>query len=102
MARQRSRIKAQLPLQPEERNHDGSGDDASEKDATETELEKLVFGDKSGFREGIRSHKRYSSELTFEDNDNPEDEPYASEDERASGDDKGLEGVDDADVGIRY
>jgi U3 small nucleolar RNA-associated protein 18 len=70
-----------------------------EKDATEIELEKLVFGDESGFREGVRSHKL---ECTLEENYPSEDGFPVSEGEREPGDDEGLEGVDDADVGNKF
>ena len=87
--------------QARQHGHDEDSDHVSEKDATEIELEKLVFGDESGFREGIRSHKRHSSELTLEENDSSEGEPHDSEDEGALGHDEGLEGLDDTDVGIK-
>jgi U3 small nucleolar RNA-associated protein 18 len=100
MVKQQFRNKAQSLLQPRQYGYDGCDSDASEKDATEIELEKLVFGDESGFREGIRSHKQHSSELVFEENDDSEGGTHLSEGEGVPGHDEGLEGVDDADVGI--
>lgn len=38
-------------------------DEPMEKDGTEIELEKLVFGDKSGFLEGLKAHKDASNVL---------------------------------------
>jgi U3 small nucleolar RNA-associated protein 18 len=55
-----------------------------EKDEDEEELERLVFGDSEGFREGLRDFKL----------DDGEDE----EDGEASDAQDGLEGMDDADV----
>lgn len=54
-----------------------------EKDEAEEELERLVFGDSEGFREGLKGFKL---------NDEEDDE---GEDSDAQG---GLEGLDDADV----
>jgi len=54
-----------------------------EKDEAEEELERLVFGDSEGFREGLKD---------FRLNDEEDEE---GEDSDAQG---GLEGLDDADV----
>jgi len=54
-----------------------------EKDGAEEELERLVFGDSEGFREGLKGFKL---------NDEEDNE---GEDSDAQG---GLEGLDDADV----
>jgi hypothetical protein len=86
--------------QPSQHNHDDGDSDFAEKDATEIELERLVFGDESGFREGLKSHRRYSSEPIPEENDHLEGDPHGSKGEREARDSEGLEGVDDADVGI--
>ena len=56
----------------------------SEKDDTEIELEKLVFGDSAGFREGLRDFAI----------DKQQDYDQAAGESAA-----GLEGLDDADVG---
>ena len=66
-----------------------------EKDEAELELEKLVFGDDVGFREGLKSYNHddgspISSEVLEEDQQGPNDEN--------STDGEGLEGIDDADV----
>ncbi|KAI9767451.1 MAG: hypothetical protein M1840_005680 [Geoglossum simile] len=98
MADQRSRSKAQSLLQPRQYGYDESSDHVSEKDATEIELEKLVFGDESGFREGIGSHKRHSPELIFGGDDSSKSESRGSEGEGAPGHDEGLEDLDDADL----
>lgn len=55
-----------------------------EKDDAEEELERLVFGDGEGFRDGLRDFK-------LEDDEADE---YGDE----SGSEGGLEGMDDADV----
>lgn len=55
-----------------------------EKDAAEEELERLVFGDSEGFREGLK-------DFNLDD-----EEAGEGEDESASED--GLAGMDDADV----
>lgn len=57
------------------------GDEESEMDETEMELERLVFGDSAGFREGLKH-----SALAVR-----EDESDADEQE--------VDGSDDADVG---
>lgn len=81
---------AQQPTPPA---HDGSdeGSDveivtegALEKDEAEEELERLVFGDSAGFREGLK-------DFNLDDGEAEE-----GEDESASED--GLAGMDDADV----
>lgn len=54
-----------------------------EKDEAEEELERLVFGDSEGFREGLRDFKL-------------DDE---AEEDGDDSDGSGLEGMDDADVG---
>lgn len=59
-------------------------DGEPEKDATEEELERLVFGDSAGFREGLR--------------DVSSDEAEDVEEEEQEGV-TGLEGLDDAQVG---
>lgn len=58
-------------------------DGEPEKDETEQELERLVFGDSAGFRDGLRE----SSDVEVEDSE--------QEEEGATG----LEGLDDAQVG---
>jgi U3 small nucleolar RNA-associated protein 18 len=55
-----------------------------EKDEDEEELERLVFGDSEGFREGLRDFKL----------DDGEDEDDGGESDAQDG----LEGMDDADV----
>ena len=67
--------------------HSGSDMDTVEKDKTELQLEKLVFGDDKGFREGLKSFSKVEN----------------ISHEHSSGDDQGSEEVDlaalnDADV----
>ena len=66
-------------------------DEAVEKDETEIELEKLVFGDDSGFHEGLISYTDDSNGLrSLMDGESQEDRNGL---EKAN-----LEGLDDADV----
>lgn len=71
-------------------------DDSMEKDETEVELEKLVFGDDAGFLKGLQSHGHGVSRLDLgqleESNDVDTDDA----------EDNGLEGIADTDVKIRY
>ena len=62
-----------------------------EKDKTETKLEKVVFGDDSGFQEGLKSYKDSSAELQG---------LLAGQRQRILGslEDGGLEYLDDANV----
>ena len=59
-------------------------DGVEEKDETEQELERLVFGDSAGFREGLRDFALDRQESESEDGEDAA---------------VGLEGLDDADVG---
>ncbi|KAK8206645.1 U3 snoRNP protein [Zalaria obscura] len=61
--------------------------DAGDKDAAEEELEKLVFGDSVGFREGLRNFAVKAAGDSDEEEDAEELEAGA-----------GLEGLDDADL----
>lgn len=56
-------------------------DEQSEKDETEIELERLVFGDSAGFRDGLKG-----SALALREGEESEEGT-------------GLDGLDDADVG---
>ena len=62
-------------------------DSEPEKDATEEELERVVFGDSAGFREGLGN---WALE---------EEEEEEEEEESEGNDTSGLEGLDNADVG---
>ena len=66
--------------------------DSKEKDATELELEKLVFGDELGFYDGLKSTVNAAvSEIGKDAEPSVDDDADESTEE-------GLEGVDDADV----
>ena len=67
------------------------GDGPMAKDTTETELEKLVFGDKPGFHEGLKSYRDASIDLAASVNSDRQQ----AQDGLDEGD---LEGFDDADV----
>ena len=74
-----------IPQEDEDEEMDDGADDEdeeSERDETELELERLVFGDSVGFREGLKD----SALAVREDEE---------DDEQADG----LDGLDDADVG---
>lgn len=66
-------------------------DEPMEKDATEIELEKLVFGDDSGFHEGLKSYKESSTHLQDVVDGDRQQAPDGLEDGI-------LEELDDADV----
>lgn len=70
-------------------------DDPTEKDQTEVELEKLVFGDDAGFLEGLQSH---GQEVPRLDLGQLEESTNVGTDD---GEDDGLEGIADADVKIQ-
>ncbi len=60
--------------------------DIAPKDATEAELEKLVFGDETGFLEGIKTHEAHNRKPTLE------------EDPAGESADEDLDGLQDSDV----
>lgn len=66
-------------------------DEPMEKDEAEIELEKLVFGDESGFHEGLKSYKDHSTDL----GDLVDGDQQQVQDGLEEGN---LEGLDDADV----
>ena len=66
-------------------------EDQIEKDETETELEKLVFGDDFGFHEALKASRAGNATRTLDVVDSLE-----QEDEAGTG--AGLEGINDADV----
>ncbi|KAA6412986.1 MAG: hypothetical protein FRX48_02729 [Lasallia pustulata] len=73
-------------------DHFGS-DDPVEKDETEVELEKLVFGDDAGFLEGLKSHRQ---EVARSEVDQLEE--VAEGKDTSADEDEGLEGIADADL----
>ena len=68
---------------------EGFESDSLEKDEQEIELEKVLFGDDKGFHDGLTLHKKNTPPLPT-NGDVHEDEEKL--------DDRGLEGLDDADV----
>ena len=76
-------------LEWQEANHDG--DVSMEKDETEDELEKLVFGDDVGFQEGLKLHGQSSDVLKTKSKD-----PGRRKSNKDTEED--IEGVDDSDV----
>lgn len=72
--------------------------DPMEKDATEAELEKLVFGNDAGFREGIKSHIRETQHFDLDHDDQEED---IERDEGKGESDEDLEALDDSEVCVR-
>ena len=92
MAKTKSGIRQQAAQQPtpptqdemdEESDVEFQLDGELEADETEQELEKLVFGDSAGFRQGLRGFAL--------DEEEQEEEDGARQ--------TGLEGLEDADVG---
>lgn len=82
--------KVQIPDFSYANSDDGRSEDSDtdmEKDATEEELERLVFGDRTGFLEGLRQFGK-GGELVG----------TAREDESEDDDGSELENVADADV----
>ncbi|KAL2039668.1 hypothetical protein N7G274_007527 [Stereocaulon virgatum] len=71
---------------------EGDSDDAMEKDDTELELEKLVFGDNTGFHERLKSHR---SEPTALENSG---EAWGKQEQPGDLLEKGMEDIDDADL----
>lgn len=68
-------------------------EESLEKDETELELEKLVFGDEAGFQEGLGAYKRKFRTIVRE---GVEEDQRGVEQLDELG--EGIEGVDDADV----
>lgn len=68
-------------------------DNRIEKDETEVELEKLVFGDDAGFHEGLRSYNEGAFPTQLEAN--AEDQQNTAQ---VSDEEQGLQGVEDEDV----
>ena len=67
-----------------------------ERDKVELELEKLVFGDEVGFREGLKSYRHgYEPSISSENSENDQQEPSSEK----AGELEDIEVVDDADVG---
>lgn len=64
-----------------------------EKDETELELEKLVFGDEAGFQEGLSAYQRKSYIIDQEGREGAQ-----RGDDQLEELEEGIEGVDDADV----
>ena len=67
-------------------------EDPMEKDEAEGELEKLVFGDNSGFIEGLKSYRQELAGPLFEQLEGSKDGNHGV------WEDEGLEGIADADV----
>ena len=69
---------------------DESGDILGDKDDTEIELERIIFGDEAGFHERVRYHGAASYERDVLDINRPGSSKVVEEND--------LEGVDDSDV----
>ena len=72
---------------------DFEGEDLIEKDKTELELEKLVFGDNVGFREGLKSYKDEDGGLELSRAMGGEEEEAVEVEEEVD-----LEALNDTDV----
>lgn len=89
----RTKPRAKIPLDPTRQQlRRSDDDDPMDKDDTEIELEKLLFGDTVGFHESLKAHDKGAGTLIL-----PLGEKSHSEDGDESKE-EGLEGVDDADV----
>ncbi len=76
--------------QPSQNKHEDT--DSMEKDATELELEKLVFGDEKGFHDNLKLHKQINS---------PQNSSIAEKTQekgQEEADNEGLEGLEDSAV----
>ncbi len=85
---------ASSPQKDSNSSFDGfDSEDYLEKDKTELELEKLVFGDEVGFQEGLNAYERKNHKTEHEliEGDH-------SDEERVGEVQGGFEGLDDADV----
>ena len=76
-----------------------SSDDAGNqgKDETELELERLIFGDDAGFREGLKLHRLGTPETVQEDHHKTGEGVGGG----SSREDEDLEALEDADVGTQ-
>lgn len=90
---QETRQQPTLTTHDELSNASDSDQEIIKKDATELELEKLVFGDDAGFREGLRSYRQDAGISEFS-----EEEEEAEVEIGGIGEEEDLEGVQDADV----
>lgn len=88
----RKPVQRSISQLPDEMVTEVDVDEPLAKDETEIELEKLVFGDDSGFHEGLKSYKDASTDLRgFVDGDQQQARGALEEEER-------LERLNDADV----
>ena len=71
-------------------------DDPMEKDETELELEKLVFGDDEGFREGLKSYRRDAGYLTSGREEGEDGDDIGSP--QSETEEQDLDALEDADV----
>ena len=71
---------------------DFDGADLIEKDATELELEKLLFGDETGFREGLKSYRDDDENIGILQSEGREKDAFPEEEEAD------LEALNDKDV----
>ncbi|KAI9750267.1 MAG: hypothetical protein M1835_001419, partial [Candelina submexicana] len=73
-------------------------DNTTDKDATELELEKLIFGDDVGFQEGLREHAHGALGSEVDEGDESVNEEENGLNEAESGAEDHLEDVDDRDL----
>lgn len=102
MAQVKAKSSKSVLISPTSDDSDSSFDginseDSLEKDKTELELEKFVFGDEVGFQQALDTHGRssHTGELGGEEEDDQLINGQFEEEEA------GIEGVDDADVRTR-
>lgn len=68
------------------------------KDETELELERLIFGDDTGFKEGLKLYRLGTLETVHEDHHKAGE---GGGGEGGSGEEEDLEALEDADVGTQ-
>lgn len=78
-------------------SNESDDDESMEKDEVELKLEKIVFGDESGFHQGLKSHKDKISSQAFENIEKIEVDDNKNEEQK-----NGIHDVDDADVNARF
>lgn len=75
-------------------------DHPMEKDETELELEKMVFGDDKGFREGLKSYRQDAGYLGSGRNEGEEEDDIGSA--HSETEEQDLDALQDADVSLQY
>ena len=83
-----------VPVELPDAPSDFDDADPIEKDATELELEKLLFGDETGFREGLKSYRDDDENIGILQSEDRDKDAFHEEEEAD------LEALNDNDVHI--